>query len=250
MGRFSTSAKSTARNSSGNPTAHYIDHESDWGEGIFLGVSIPYVETKKGKQIVPQAFRCLLWESDDRATKEPRLASGATRNGYLDLQDTSTRGQINAQEFKSLMTSMARVPLADELAVEAIARLVALGVSHPQGYSAELPVDLLPGFRDKMIEDLMEKWTDGEGTMCAGRPFGLAVYGKASKEGKPANGKAKDGLWTNKKFSILGEEELSLLQTIKDLPVAERVELLQTELNMHEERAKVAAPMFDDLVLD
>lgn len=212
-GRFSSIAALKTNNSGTNQKGHYLDHATDWGEGIFVITKAPFTVTKKERKIVPVVITCLVWDADDRrnsgAGKPPY--PGATRDFFVDIMGSDQRDVIQQQYFKQLMTAAARVPLAEERAVEAVNRLHEVyKIPMPKGFDLEASPNLLVAFRDSMIEQAFEVWTDGEGAALAGRPFKVAVWGRPPKEGK-ARPNSYDGNYTSTRFAMLSDEELAAL---------------------------------------
>lgn len=204
MGIFSADASANSRHGSTTNENSWWDHMTDHGEHVAMIVSMPYKETKNKKQVVPVESMIVL---SDMTDGKPAPAQGSIRTFLRNLTAPGQRGKINGQDFKSLVTAAAGVPLAEELAYEAIERLANLtneGV--PSGVNSSSKTAILVGQRDAMIETLMEQWTEGEGLEGAGRLYKVSVYPKVRE---------RDGaVFTNFRFFPLREDERSMLQEI------------------------------------
>jgi hypothetical protein len=201
MGLFDSAAGSKAKHG-GNAKTSYFDHTTDTGESVFVLRSMPIKVTQKKKaHIVPVTLTCLITDS------EAGLKAGEERTYLYDMSLPGQSGSIRAQEFKSLVTALARIPLADEQAREAVERLVEItGEDHGLKSLEKATTQALVGARDSLIGVLMEKWTEGEGEAGGGTLVLINVWGRP---GKDANA---DKLYTQIRFKPLADEQLSDLK--------------------------------------
>jgi hypothetical protein len=204
MGIFSADASANSRHGSATLENTWWDHATDHGEHVAMIVSMPYKETKTGKQIVPVESVIVLSDMSDG--KAPPT-QGSIRTFLRNLTASGQRGKINGQDFKSLVTAAAGVPLAEELAFEAIQRLAELtNEDVPSGLGQSTKSAILIGQRDALIETLMEQWTEGMGLEGAGRLYKVSVYPKVRE---------RDGaVFTNFRFFPLREDEREMLREI------------------------------------
>jgi len=166
--------------------------------------SMPLKTTKNKKTIVPVELTIVLSEPDASVTQP--VQPGAKRIFLRNLSQGGQRGEINAQAFKSLITAAANVPLADELVPDAIRRLEILtgGKSAADPDNASEAIALAA--RNDLIAELMDKWTEGDGTAGAGQVFRVSVYPKT---------RDSDGaVFTNMTFYPLKGEEIEGLQQV------------------------------------
>jgi hypothetical protein len=198
MGLFDSAAGSKAKHG-GNAKTSYFDHVTDAGESVFILRSMPIKVTQKKKaNIVPVTLTCLLTDS------EAGLKAGDERTYLYDMSIPGQSGSIRAQEFKSLVTALARIPLADEQAREAVERLVEItGEDHGLKSLDKASTQALIGARDSLIGTLMERWTEGEGEAGAGTLVLINIWGRP---GKDANA---DKLYTQIRFKPLDEAQLA-----------------------------------------
>jgi len=200
MGLFDSAAGSKAKHG-GNVKTTYLDHTTDTGESVFVLKSMPIKVTQKKKaNIVPVTLTCVYTDS------ESGLKAGDKRTYLYDMSIPGQAGSIRAQEFKALVTALARIPLADEQAREAVDRLVELtGEDHGLKSLDKATTQALIGARDSLIGTLMEKWTEGEGEGGAGELVLVNVWGRP---GKDANA---DKIYTQIRFKPLDDGMVAAL---------------------------------------
>lgn len=227
MGIFDKTAGAEARHGT-NKRANYFDWHTDTGDMIVMLESAPLKQREDKPPLVPVTMRVLV--------HVPGEITGVAAEAYSGKLDPVNPGSertfvwnpsgrrspeaaaINQQEFKALITAAANVPLADELAADAVKRLVELTGNDPGVDPDTASVNMLKGARDDLIANLMEKWTSGEGDAGLGMVLSVGCWPRPKMNDKtPVRGdNGQPIVYTGTRFNPCDDNDRAMVSAIID----------------------------------